>query len=477
MKFFKVIIFLLKRWKVLLTFGSLVGFAYCGFENQRHFSNFSYQASTGDLSDTASGGRVSSSAGFGSGRQRKVIVRGNLDKEVPIDNYLKQSAFFYARAGVCDTRERAYAFKPCYRACHTNHPPLEGPPTSRNPQFSPCLDDCLSPFGVCRKACRDKDPPLSADDLTDCLDDCCSPFGVERKACRDDTSLSTGQLTICLESLCNPCKKACWEEDPPLSADDLADCLDDCPDDDCQNDCQNDCVNLGVIGSGFFYNSKKELLTNHHVIEGFSAPYRETNQNSPVYNKYVYYAISFFEGYKGQMPFKELVRVDWADEDADVAKVTLDGVIPEVEPVTFGDLNDVYVSSPIFTIGHPKVSSDKTLYFEVEKGDVVGFGQGAFDYRIYHSIRTYGGNSGGGLFDLATGKIIGIHHSVFSNRKKDAGVGTHINKIKELIEDPPGGAGRAEIHTPKLFEGMNEQQKQEAYNRLAIDIIENIATQ
>ena len=471
MKFFKHTLSLFKSWKVLLTLVAVCGFAYCGFNNQDHFSNFSYQASTGDDQVTAGSGydyRAVQGSSGGTRRQREVDFRGGLEPEdVDTEKHLKEAAVFYEVGGVCDkgddkeeTEDIASDFANCYFDCRFPSSP------ATDKQIKTCLDNCKS---NCYITCDDDNPGATPEQLATCVN-----------TCKKDQK----------EKLCN--------------------------------------FNI-VIGSGFFYENKKQILTNDHIVEQiltyteegcdvctpnkdwfwcvdsegiithsvclgvddsrcdcdgdgeFYNPYHPLNDrkcDNPYCKMRFFSIVSFFEGYGGKDrsgetgsgPYELVDKVVWSYKDEDVAMVTLDNNIAPAKPVTFGDLTDVSVGSPIFTIGNPKPERGDLIRFEAIKGDIVDFGSGNTSYLIYHSIKAFPGNSGGGLFDFATGNIIGILHSRFPDVYRDDGIGTHINSIKELRDNNR----QRETDANEIASGeLPDSTRQEKLNHIAQDIIDS----
>ena len=394
MKFFKLIICLLKRWKVLLTLGSVFGFAYCGFVDNGQGTNYTWSASTGTTSDTAAvGGRVSSSGGSSSadgsssrrssrssGSQKKLIIETeDEDQSIDIDDYIEQVAFFYVRRGRCGQVNQIDTFKTCHNACVAN-----------------------------------------------------------------------SQTTSAL----NTCKNTCTTA---------------------SNTCE---YQASHTGSGVFYDTDK-ILTNHHVIEDILT-YRKTGKT--------YFAIyALFENYEGTR--KSVDSVEWHDAVADVAMVELESDMPGAVPVRLGALSDLSLLSPVFTIGNPL-----DLRWVAGQGRIAAYGRSADHADIYHTIRTYGGNSGGGLFDLDSGKLIGLHKANHQDRYlspsqvadyptrnfdddsniQTYGVGTHVDKIKELITSNRGAVGQNQVHTQSHFGSLDSEGLNQAYSLMVQEVIDTL---
>lgn len=381
-KFFKLMISLCKNWKVLLTLGTLFGFAYCGSVDNVRFSGTDYTWSASTSENRATGGRVSSSGGSSIGlvSRRADNIDRNIDDniDVDIDDYLEQAAYFFIRIGRCGQDSQIDAFKTCYNNCVRTSTTI--------PDFQTC-------YGTCTTASNT-----------------CDFYGSTR-------------------------------------------------------------------GSGFFYDTDK-VLTNHHVVEHFLT---YTNAGK------TYFAISGLVE-SSQPARQEVASIEWHDEDSDVAMAVLNDDIDGADPVTFGALDDVSLSSPVFTIGNPTIEGDTRrldLKWQAAQGKIIEFGKGDKDFQIHTSIDIWGGNSGGGLFDLETGKIIGILHSTTWKQIRRTrlselvtrGTGTHVDKIKELIDNNGGSSRRqtqVNAQSQQIFADLNRTQKQKAYDLIVRDIIEHL---
>ncbi len=382
MKFLKIIISVVKNWKVLLTLGSLLGFAYCGFVDQGYRADFSYYASTDGITEdtgytSAEGGRVSesggSSIGFASEADKEFI-----GQYIDPDEVLKQVVFVYTLIGICDQ-------------------------SSQKTVFKGCVSDCF--------------PSSDQDTLDTCINDC---------------------------------KTA-----------------------------SNSCDVLGLkSGSGFFYKTDK-ILTNRHVIEEIF----EYTKNSKFYFS-IFTLVENYEGTEGRVQ-----TVAWKTNKngenymEDVALVELADDIDGAEPVELGKLNDVDFDDPVFTVGNPW---DEKWILSLGERTKCNH-RNPQDFEICTSADVYGGNSGGGLFDLKTGNIIGIIKQKVSGsasisglrlrRFDPSGVGTHVDKIKDLIRGngvSSGGQipGNAQIQAH--FESMSDNERRRSYRMIVNFIKDNL---
>ncbi len=397
MKFLKIIVSVLKKWKVLLTLGSLLGFAYCGFLeqglNERALFSSSYPE------DTKTERYYSTSRGSGGSRNyRKLTVekQSDSDLDIDVDDYLEQVAWLYIVAGKCGQSSQITTFKPCFLNCLTN--------SETNAALQTCITACKTASNTCDYA------------------------GV-------------------------------------------------------------------TTGSGVFSATDK-VLTNHHVIEKILTYTKDSKH---------YFSISALaENYEGNRQFVD--SIEWHNADSDVAMVELADDIDGAEEVTLGSLDDVSLLSPVFTIGNPL-----SLQWIAAQGYITGYARSSKRHTgwsqnhgdIYHSIRTFRGNSGGGLFDLESGDLIGLHKAshndrdytasevtaINTRRKKkvlhvddDAniqtyGIGTHIDRIKELIDSNGGNGGQTgppgNTQTQSHFEDMSDNERRQAYDRIVEFIMDN----
>ena len=252
----------------------------------------------------------------------------------------------------------------------------------------------------------------------------------------------------------------------------------------CKTQCENSNSNCDLISaghaSGFFYDTDK-VLTNRHVIDRVLTYNIDSNgvrddgayngpPGDPKESEGSYFSIiSIFENYRGD--FELVTSIDWHDKDSDVALAALAGDMPRIDTVTLGSLSDVSLLLPVFTIGNPL--SERWI---ASKGYIT---KESSDDTIYHSIEIYEGNSGGGIFDLETGKIVGIIHSYLLTGRPEyrrfysiGGLGTHVDKIKELIASNPGGPQTGQqVQTQAFFEDMSSDDRTQAY-RMVVEHVQ-----
>src|SRR3989344_3774873 len=187
-------------------------------------------------------------------------------------------------------------------------------------------------------------------------------------------------------------------------------------------------------GSGMIIEADGFILTNAHVVKGF------TNVHVTLQSNEVYPAV-----------------VIGRDENADLAVLKING--DHFPMVQFGDSNKVNQGDEVFTFGFP---------FGIE-GDV-SFKEGTVSRRIEGYFETsaeiHPGNSGGPLVNIY-GQVIGVNTAIYGKSVAGLQLGETIkfaipiNTASNLIADLKAGRNI-------IVESQEEKQaKQEAINRTA----------
>jgi S1-C subfamily serine protease len=152
----------------------------------------------------------------------------------------------------------------------------------------------------------------------------------------------------------------------------------------------------GGLGSGFVYDTKGDIITNYHVIEGAQD-----------------LEVDFPSG------FKVRGKVIGTDLDSDVAIVKVDAPEAELHPVPLGDSDKVRVGQNVVAIGNPfGLTGTMTMGIVSAKGRTLESmrqsGDGAY-FEAGDLIQTDAsinpGNSGGPLLNL-NGEVIGINRAI-----------------------------------------------------------------
>src|SRR5688500_9974456 len=179
-------------------------------------------------------------------------------------------------------------------------------------------------------------------------------------------------------------------------------------------------------GSGFVFDSEGHIVTNQHVVEGFSTV-----------------EVAFSSGFKAHG------TVIGSDTDADIAVIQVDAPAEQIHPLAIGDSNSLQVGQSVVAIGNPfGLNGTMTL------GIISGLGrtqpahaapEGGGFFSTADVIQTDAainpGNSGGPLFNL-NGEVVGVNQSIRTNNVDpttgnavNSGVGfsISINLVKRIV--------------------------------------------
>ena len=174
-----------------------------------------------------------------------------------------------------------------------------------------------------------------------------------------------------------------------------------------------------ALGSGFVWDSKGDIITNNHVIDGVSS-----------------ITVTFYDGATVDA---SLVGAD-ADSDLAVIKVNPNGL--QLKPITLADSTAVQVGQLAIAIGNPwGYENTMTVGFVSAIGRVLPANQNATG--LIYAIPVIQidtpinpGNSGGVLLD-DTGAVIGVTQSNISSSGSSSGVGFAIPSVivKQVVPD------------------------------------------
>jgi S1-C subfamily serine protease len=173
-------------------------------------------------------------------------------------------------------------------------------------------------------------------------------------------------------------------------------------------------TNLG-LGSGFVYDLKGHILTNHHVIEG-----ADTIQ------------VTFLDGNITS------ANVIGTDIYSDIAVIKVDPEVTSLHPVVLGSSSDLTVGEPVAAMGNPFGLSD-TLTAGIVSS-VERTMEAAGNYVIIDIIQIDAavnpGNSGGPLVNLK-GQVVGVNTAIQSETGTFTGIGFAIpsDTVKREIDD------------------------------------------
>jgi serine protease Do len=176
---------------------------------------------------------------------------------------------------------------------------------------------------------------------------------------------------------------------------------------------QNNAPQQGV-GSGFIYDTKGDIITNNHVVDGASK-----------------IEVTFYDG--TQVP----ATVVGTDPSSDIAVIKVNASQDLLKPAVIGNSDALQVGQFVVAIGNPF-----GLQNSMSTGIVSGLGrllptnttdtQGLANYSIPDMIQTDAainpGNSGGPLLDLQ-GEVVGMNTAIESSAGTSSGVGYAIPSV------------------------------------------------
>ena len=156
-----------------------------------------------------------------------------------------------------------------------------------------------------------------------------------------------------------------------------------------------------ALGSGFIVSADGYVVTNNHVIDGADA-IRVTLYNDRSFDA-------------------ELIG---RDPKTDIAVLKIDPEDENLQPVAFGDSDQMRVGDWVLAIGNPfGLGGSVTAGIISARGRDIG--TGPYDDFIQTDAAINRGNSGGPLFNL-DGEVIGINTAIFSQSGGSVGIGFAI---------------------------------------------------
>lgn len=197
-------------------------------------------------------------------------------------------------------------------------------------------------------------------------------------------------------------------------------------------------------GSGFVWDEKGHIVTNHHVVEDVIGV---TDEVTVIFPDSV----------------QATARVVGGDPHSDLAVLKLDDGGLELHPATLGDSNDVRVGQLTIAIGAP-FGQEFTMTSGIVSAvgrDIRGEGQFTIPEVIQTDSAINPGNSGGPLLD-SQGRVIGINTQIISRTGNFSGVGmaVPVNIAKRVV---PPLIEEGEFDYPWL--GVNISSLNSAYAR------------
>lgn len=160
-----------------------------------------------------------------------------------------------------------------------------------------------------------------------------------------------------------------------------------------------------VLGSGFLYDGKGDVITNAHVVKGAKMVTVKTNDS---------------KNYTG--------KVIGVGNAVDVALVRVNGLSGKT-PVTMGNQHPAKVGDKVIALGSP-LGLQNTVTTGMVSGIHKDFQIGNFSYQNVYQISApiTHGNSGGPLLSRSTGKVLAIN----SAGTKDGNIGFSI-PVQEVL--------------------------------------------
>lgn len=169
------------------------------------------------------------------------------------------------------------------------------------------------------------------------------------------------------------------------------------------------------LGSGFVYDTKGHIVTNHHVIEG-----ADTIQ------------VTFLDGNITS------ANVVGTDVYSDLAVIKVDSTVTTLHPVVLGTSSELMVGEPVAAMGNPFGLSDTLTVGIVSSLERALDGAGG--YVIIDIIQIDAavnpGNSGGPLVNIK-GQVVGVNTAIQSETGTFTGIGFAVpsDTIKREIDD------------------------------------------
>jgi len=173
-------------------------------------------------------------------------------------------------------------------------------------------------------------------------------------------------------------------------------------------------TNLG-LGSGFVYDTKGHIITNHHVIEDAST-----------------IQVSFLDG---NVTSASVVGMDIY---SDIAVIKVDQQVITLHPVVLGTSSDLTVGDPVAAMGNPFGLSDTLtagIVSSLERTMTAAENYVIIDI-IQIDAAVNPGNSGGPLVNIK-GQVVGVNTALQSETGTFTGIGFAIpsDTVKREIDD------------------------------------------
>lgn len=170
-----------------------------------------------------------------------------------------------------------------------------------------------------------------------------------------------------------------------------------------------------ALGSGFLIDSKGDILTNNHVVDGGTR-----------------FTVEFSDKTIAEA---KLVGTDPA---TDLAVIHVDKT-PATAPLTFANSSKIRVGDPVIAIGDP-YGVGETVTSGVISARGRSLGTSSYVDYIQTDAPINEGNSGGPLLDYS-GQVVGINSAIFSPSGGNVGIGfaipsnTAIQVVNDILRD------------------------------------------
>ena len=169
------------------------------------------------------------------------------------------------------------------------------------------------------------------------------------------------------------------------------------------------------LGSGFVYDLKGHIVTNHHVIEGAST-----------------IQVTFLDG---NITLATIVGMDIY---SDLAVIKVDSEVTTLTPVVLGSSSELTVGEPIAAMGNPFGLSDTLTVGIVSslKRTLDAIGRYLIIDVIQIDAAVNPGNSGGPLVNVK-GQVVGVNTAIESETGSFTGIGFAVpsDTVKREIDD------------------------------------------
>ncbi len=181
------------------------------------------------------------------------------------------------------------------------------------------------------------------------------------------------------------------------------------------NGTSSDGSQFQAAGTGFVIDKQGHIVTNDHVVDSTSS-----------------IEVNFLDG---TIVKAEVVGVD---ADSDLAVIKVDLPENELQPVTLGDSDKLFIGQTTLAIGSPFNQRWTLTTGIISALDRTISGQ--TQYSVGSAIQTDAainpGNSGGPLLDLQ-GEVIGVNSQILSQSNSSSGVGfaIPINLVKRVSQE------------------------------------------